>query len=111
MKDTKRGLWRNNPDTPEGKYLVTRRDGTIPQWPSFVLGARDPAAAFALRAYAVAAYVMGFNRQYVKDVWEAAAHFSSFREADGSSSPDSPPPKDMVDDPETVKKMKDGWSM
>ena len=21
------GLWRNNPDTPEGKYLVRRRDG------------------------------------------------------------------------------------
>lgn len=34
------GLWRNNPETPEGKYLVKRRDGTVPEWPSFVLGLR-----------------------------------------------------------------------
>ena len=34
------------------KYLVVRRDGSIPKWPAFVLGARDPCALFALRAYA-----------------------------------------------------------
>ena len=28
----------------EGKFLVVRRDGSIPHWPHFVLGARDPAA-------------------------------------------------------------------
>lgn len=27
------GIWRNNPETREGKYLVQRRDGTIPDWP------------------------------------------------------------------------------
>lgn len=41
-----------NPATPEGKYLVKRRDGTVVEWPSFVLGARDPHAPAALRAYA-----------------------------------------------------------
>ena len=46
------GLFRDNPATPEGKYLVKRRDGTVVEWPSFVLGARDPHAAAALRAYA-----------------------------------------------------------
>lgn len=35
------GLFRDNPETPEGKYLVKRRDGTVVEWPSFVLGARD----------------------------------------------------------------------
>lgn len=46
------GLVRDNPKTPEGKYLVKRRDGTVVEWPNFVLGARDPHAPVALRAYA-----------------------------------------------------------
>lgn len=46
------GLWRDNPDTPEGKYLVKRRDGSVVEWSSFVLGPRDPAAPAGLRAYA-----------------------------------------------------------
>lgn len=46
-------LARHNSKTKEGKYLVMRRDGTVPEWPSFVLGARDPHAEFALRAYAL----------------------------------------------------------
>ena len=56
MKDpepeTTGGLWRNNPETPEGKYLVKRRDGTIPEWPYFVMGAADGASPDALREYA-----------------------------------------------------------
>lgn len=35
-----------------GKYLVMRRDGTVPAWSSFVLGSRDRHAEVALRAYA-----------------------------------------------------------
>lgn len=46
------GLARDNEATREGKYLVKRRDGTVVEWPSFVLGARDPHAPAALRAYA-----------------------------------------------------------
>jgi hypothetical protein len=46
------GLFRDNAKTPEGKYLVLRRDGTVPPWPSFVLGGADPHAPVALRAYA-----------------------------------------------------------
>lgn len=56
-------LWRKSPETPEGKYLVKRRDGTIPEWPNFVLGAKDPAAPAALRAYADSARELGFNPQ------------------------------------------------
>lgn len=50
------GLWRKNPETPEGKYLIKRRDGTVPEWPSLVLGAKDPAAPAAINAYADAAF-------------------------------------------------------
>lgn len=38
------GLWRRNPETPEGKYLVKRRDGSVVEWPNLVMGAKDPAA-------------------------------------------------------------------
>ncbi len=44
-------LFRNNPETPEGKYLVIRRDGTVVEWPSFVLGARDEDAETCLQVY------------------------------------------------------------
>ena len=33
------------------KYLVVRRDGTVPRWPWFVLGGRDQAARDAMRFY------------------------------------------------------------
>lgn len=44
-------LFRHNPATPEGKYLVKRRDGTVFECPSFVLGARDEDAELCLRIY------------------------------------------------------------
>lgn len=46
------GLFRDDPATPEGKYLVKRRDGTVMTKPNFVLVATDPLAIAALRAYA-----------------------------------------------------------
>jgi hypothetical protein len=52
LKPKLTGLCRDNPATPEGKYLVMRRDGTIPNWPHFVLAASDPHMPAALRAYA-----------------------------------------------------------
>ena len=42
----------------DGKYLVLRRDGTIPEWPNFVIGGYDPCAAPAMRAYAAARATM-----------------------------------------------------
>ena len=55
-------LWRNTEGTREGKYLVQRRDGTIPEWPYFVIGAADPAAPKALQAYADACEKSGHGR-------------------------------------------------
>jgi len=60
------GLWRDKPETVEGKYLVIRRDGTIPQWPNFTLGADDPCAAAALRGYAAEAWRIGLDPAYCK---------------------------------------------
>lgn len=73
------------------KYLVVRRDGTIPKWPAFVLGARDPAAPAALRAYAEAAYKLGMDNEYVKMVLDTADMFDQYREQEGGGDPDMPP--------------------
>ena len=97
------GLWRNNPDTKGGKYLVLRRDGTVPQWPFFVLGARDPAAPAALMAYAAECERLNMDPQYVADVRELAADFQEFYGFHGAGDPDAP--RHRTDDPATVAKM------
>jgi hypothetical protein len=73
------------------KYLVVRRDGTVPKWPAFVLGARDPAAPAALRAYAEKAQELGMDPHYVRTVLDFADQFDTYREAEGGSDPDSAP--------------------
>lgn len=67
------GLWRYREDTPEGKYVVLRRDGTVFPGPNFVLGYRDRAAPAALRAYAAECQLLleagddNYNEQYIQD--------------------------------------------
>lgn len=103
------GLWRNNPETPEGKYLVKRRDGTIPRWPWFVLGGNDPAACAALRAYADAAERLGMDARYVADVREMAMDWEGHQIAYGTTGdPDAGP--DLIDDQATVSEMRNGHS-
>ena len=102
------GLWRDNPETPEGKYLVKRRDGTVVDWPNFVLGAKDPAAPAALRAYADAAEAAGFNAAYVSGVRRLAADFDTYRHAHGEGDPDRG--RHRVDDPTTIAEMRRGGS-
>lgn len=100
------GLWRDNPETPEGKYLVKRRDGTIPEWPNFVIGAKDPAAPAALRAYAAEAERLGMNAEYVAGIWRLAGTFHEYRIACGEGDPDRG--RHRVDDPDTVTEMRKG---
>lgn len=103
------GLFRDRPETPEGKYLVQRRDGTVVEWPNFVLGARDPHAEAALRAYADSIEKdpdchPGFParlRQYA-DEWAA------YRAEHGAGDPTRGPHR--RDDPDTVAKMRGGHS-
>jgi hypothetical protein len=102
------GLWRNQPGTPEGKYLVTRRDGSVPAWPLIVLGARDAAAEVALRAYADSAEALGFEAAYVADVRRLADEFAQYRAEHGASNPTDPP--ERPDDPEVVVRMRSGRS-
>ena len=102
------GLWRYNSDTPEGKYLVKRRDGSIPEWPNFVIGAKDPAAPAALRAYADEAERRGMNERYVSDVRYLATVFERYRLDNGEGDPDRG--RHRQDDPATVNEMRGGQS-
>jgi len=89
------GLWRKKDGL--GKYLIVRRDGTMPEWPSFVLGARDPHAPGALRDYADRAEKAGEDPEYVADVREMADEFEKLRAEMGPGDPSSP--KHRKDDP------------
>ncbi len=63
------GLWRNNPETPEGKYpIVLRRDGTPLQSRYIVMALRDPCVPAALRAYAEKAEELDLETTFVFDM-------------------------------------------
>lgn len=103
------GLFRDDPATPEGKYLVKRRDGTVVEWPSFVLGARDRHAAFALRAYAdSAATDPEMSSDFVARVRQYAAEWDAYRAAHGDGDPGRG--RHRQDDPATVEEMGRGHS-
>lgn len=97
-------LWRNTDGTREGKYLVTRRDGSTPEWPYFVIGAADPAAPFALNEYADACLEQGMDPEYVSDLKDLAIAFDTWRIQHGAGDPDAP--RHRTDDPATIEKMK-----
>lgn len=103
------GLWRDDPKTPEGKYLVKRRDGTVVEWPSFTVGARDPAAPAALRAYALAAWENGMTEGYVRSVFRLATEFEAYRRTHGDGDPDRG--RHREDDLSTVAEMRRGKSV
>jgi hypothetical protein len=97
-------LWRDQPETPEGKYLVKRRDGSVVEWPNFTLGARDPAAPAALRAYAYHAKRLGMTEGYCESVLRLADEFEKYRLAHGDGDPDRG--RHRKDDPATVAEMR-----
>jgi hypothetical protein len=88
------------------KYLVVRRDGTIPDWPYLVIGARDPNASAALLAYADEAERIGYDAEWIADIRAQAGDFERYREENGDGDPDAP--LHRTDDPETVKRIKAG---
>jgi len=103
------GLFRDRPDTPEGKYLVKRRDGSVVEWPSFVLGARDPHAAFALRAYATSCSTdRAISPEFVERLFRLADEYDTYRLAYGAGDPGSGPHR--KDDPATIAEMRKGMS-
>lgn len=103
------GLWRDDPKTPEGKYLVKRRDGTVVEWPNFTIGARDPCAPAALRAYADEADRLGLSEGYAMAVRRLSSEFEEYRLQHGSGDPDRG--RHRLDDPATVAEMQQGKSV
>lgn len=99
------GLWRKS-GIAGGKYLVQRRDGSVPEWPYFVIGAKDPAAAAGLRAYATEAERLGFDPKYVADVRKMVVEFEDHCANEGAGDPDARPHR--KDDPATIAKMTGG---
>ena len=89
------------------KYLVVRRDGTVPDFPYLVIGARDPAAPAALRAYADEVEQRGIgDPEWWEDIRGQAADFERYRAENGDGDPEAPPHR--PDDPETVSRFKAG---
>lgn len=100
------GLYRHNPETWGGKYLVKRRDGSVPAWPNFVLGAKDPAAPAALMAYAAKAEELGLDQRLADDVRNLSLQFQDYRSKFGQGDPDAGPSR--PDDPATVTELLSG---
>lgn len=90
-------IWAKTKEFSEGKFLVVRRDGTIPHWPHFVLGARDPIAPIALRAYAKAAEDNGIDSEYCDSILELADDFDDYRQEHGKGDPEAPPHRQDYD--------------
>lgn len=84
-------IWAKTTEFSEGKFLVTRRDGTTPSWPHFVIGARDPVAPKALHAYAKEAEDLGYDPEYCESVHDLAEDFSAYPGEHGLGDPDAPP--------------------
>src|SRR6266446_6668316 len=109
MKPLANGLWRDNPETPEGKYLVKRRDGTIVEWPNMTLGARDPCAPDALRTYAMRAREIGLDPAYADAVERLADEWEIYRVEHGEGDPDRW--RHRIDDPNIIAEMRKGRSV
>lgn len=99
-------IWAKTKEFSEGKFLVVRRDGTVPVWPHFVLGARDPASAAALRAYALVAGERGYDPDFVSSVFELADDFDRYRAEHGEGDADAAPHR--TDNPDVIAAMR-GW--
>ena len=97
-------IWTKTKEFFEGKFLVVRRDGSIPHWPHFVLGARDPAAPDALRAYADACSALGLDPEYIASIRELANDFDAYRTSKGNGDPDAGPHR--KDNPAVIAAMR-----
>lgn len=91
----------------DGKYLVVRRDGTIPWWPNFVMGGHDPASAAGLRGYADKAEQLGYEAEYVDSVRGLADKFDALaKEVKGKAKVDPEAPPHRTDNPAVIAMMR-----
>lgn len=96
------------------KYLVMRRDGTVPDWPYLVMSAADPAVPAALQAYAEKAISLGMEEDYVADILALAQSFEDWRAVPDHRMGDPDAPAHRKDNPMVTSKIKagstpDGW--
>lgn len=96
------GIWQIN-DERKDKYLVLRRDNTMPDWPWLVLGAADPAVPHAIRALADESQRLGMDDEYVADLRRLADKFVRWRLSHATGDPDAPPHR--VDDPSVIARL------
>lgn len=97
-------IWAKTEEYSEGKFLVVRRDGTVPAWPHFVMGARDAAVPAALRAYADEGDRLGYDPEFTASVRELAGDFERYRAAEGDGDADAAPHR--KDDPQVLQAMR-----
>jgi len=98
-------IWAKTKEFSEGKFLVVRRDGSIPHWPHFVMGARDPAATAGLLAYAEKARELGYEPAYCDSIVELATKdFPAYLAQEGAGDPEAPPHR--TDDPHVIDAMR-----
>lgn len=98
-------VWaKTDGEVREGKFLVVRRDGSIPCWPHFVMGGRDPAVPAALRAYAAEGERLGYDPAFVNSVRELADDYDAYRAREGNGDADAGPHR--KDDPEVIAIMR-----
>lgn len=98
-------LFRHMEKDGTDKFLVIRRDGTVPRWPYFVIGARDPYAEATLRAYAnEVAKRREHDKDYVESVRKLADQFATYRKEHGNGDPEAP--KHRPDDSRVISAMK-----
>lgn len=97
-------IWAKTKEFSEGKFLVVRRDGTTPDWPHFVMGARDPAVPFALHTYATEAQRLRLDPEYCESVRELSYDFDLYRKMNGNGDPDVGPHR--TDDPLVLEMMR-----
>lgn len=92
-----------------GKYLIKRRDGSVVEWPSFVLGARDRHSVVALRAYADSiATDPDCHPDLPASIRRLADEFDAYRAEHGDGDPTRG--KHREDDPATLAEMRKGQS-
>lgn len=97
-------VWQKTEELSEGKYLVVRRDGTVPWWPSFIMGGHDPAAAAGLRGYADKAEALGYEAEYVASVRSLADDYETLAAVGHPADPEAPPHR--VDNPVIIAMMR-----
>lgn len=97
-------IWAKTDEFSEGKFLVVRRDGSVPHWPHFVLGARDLVVYDTMKFYAKAARAAGYETEYCDSIEELASDFFHYRQKHGDGDPEAPPHR--KDDPVVIAAMR-----